>query len=375
MLPLDRCAVVDHSPCMELVRRSVLSRRSMLWLPLVVLVCGCDEMSGASLDTGVDADGGEERDGMVIDAMAEPLRMNHVQVRGTVNSYHDSRDPPEAPEFAYWHLPLDQQAAVQGIRQFDFDVYGNGHNLGVAAFASVGDALTLCDRLLPCLDGIAAYSDAHPDHPPLLILMGESRFPPTIDVEFYWHVDEIEDYLLVAFGRERMLAPADVRGAHPDLATAIAADGWPTLDETRGKIVAVLNEHEEARAEYLEFGGLDPDDRFLFQIGDPADPSPDEVIFSFEGTAHEQPWLVETVDESALPEIERLVRSGALVHAATNDPAMVPRLRAVGAHMIASRWPDDVLGPPAAPPSLCNPVTAPPDCRSERVERPRGLQQ
>jgi hypothetical protein len=150
------------------------------------------------------------------------------------------------------------------------------------------------------------------------------------------------------------------------------ADGWPTLDETRGKIVAVLNEHEEARAEYLEFGGLDPDDRFLFQIGDPADPSPDEVIFSFEGGTDEPPWLVEAVDESTLPEIERLVRSGALVHAATNDPAMVPRLRAAGAHMIASRWPDDVLGPPAAPPSLCNPVTAPPDCRSERVERPRG---
>lgn len=349
-----------------------MSGRSTLGLPLLILAGGCDPLGDAPLDGGVAVDGGDmlEGDGMVTpDAWVEPLRLNHMQVRGTVNSYHDSRTPPEGADTAYWHLPLDQQAAVQGIRQFDFDVYGNGHNLGVQHILSIGDRFTLCDRLLPCLDRIAAWSDANPDHPPLLILMGETWAPPPVDVDFYWHVDEIEDYLLVAFGRERMLSPADVRGEHPNLATAIAIDGWPTIDETRGKIIAVLNEHGEARTRYLERGGLDPEDRFLFQIGDPAEPSPDEVIFSFEGRTDDVPWM-EAVDEATLPEIERLVRSGALVHAATNDPAMVPRLRAAGAHMIASRWPDDVLGQPDLLPSQCNPVTAPPDCLAERIERP-----
>ncbi|MEZ4437108.1 MAG: Ca2+-dependent phosphoinositide-specific phospholipase C [bacterium] len=342
-------------------------------MPLLILAGACDPMGDAPLDGGV-IDGGDqgEGDGTVIeDALVEPLRLNHMQVRGTVNSYHDSRVPPIAPHTAYWHLPLDQQAAVQGIRQFDFDVYGDGHTLSVQHMVGLSDRVSHCGGLLPCLEGIAAWSDANPDHPPLVILMGESWIWPDIDLQFYWHVDEIEDYLLFALGRERMLSPADVRGEHPDLATAIAIDGWPTIDETRGKIIAVLNEHDEARAEYLEYGGLDPDDRFLFQIGDPAEPSPDEVIFSFEGRGDgaTEPWM-EVIDEALLPEIERLVRSGALVHAATNDPAMVPRLRAAGAHMIASRWPDDVLGAPDMPPSQCNPVTAPLDCRAERIEAP-----
>jgi hypothetical protein len=349
-----------------------LSRRSMLGLLLVMLAGGCDPMDDLRLDGGVLIDGGDQGNGdsaVIEDGGFEPLRLNHMQVRGTVNSYHDSRVPPEGPELAYWHLPLDQQAAVQGIRQFDFDVYGNGISLGVQHIGGIGDRFTLCERLLPCLDGIAAWSDVNPDHPPLVILMGETWTWPDIDVQFYWHVDEIEEYLLAAFGRERMLSPSDVRGGHPDLATAIAAHGWPTIDEARGKIIAVLNEHNEARAEYLEYGGLDPADRFLFQIGDPAEPSPDEVIFSFEGNTDEPPWL-EAVDEATLPEIERLVRSGALVHTATNDPAMAPRLRAAGAHMIASRWPDDILGPPGVPPSRCNPVTAPLGCRAERIEAP-----
>ena len=87
------------------------------------------------------------------------------------------------------------------------------------------------------------------------------------------------------------------------------------------------------------------------------------------------PPYLEVLDEATLPEIERLVRSGALVHVATNDPAMVPRLRAAGAHMIASRWPDEVLGPPDVPPSQCNPVTAPRGCRAERIERPAAVEE
>lgn len=322
-------------------------------LLLAGVLCGCDEMNGIPVDAWAGDAGFDSGD-----AEVEPLRLNHIQVRGTVNSYIDSPFDVD-PRWDYSHLPIDEQAAVQGIRQFDFDLTGDGHALTV--LDEYGTVRTLCDAFVSCLEDLAAYSDAHPEHPPLVILIGETRHLPTADVDpFFWHIDEIEDYLVRVLGRQRMLAPADVRREHPDLSTAIEADGWPTIDMTRGKIIAVLNEHDEARAEYLEFGGLNPDDRFMWQVGDLAEPSPDEVIFSFEGVEGEE----------ALAAIEGLVGAGRLVHASTEDPAMVPRLQAAGAHMIATRRPDEVFGPPEAPASRCNPVAAPPGCRPERIEPP-----
>jgi len=309
-------------------------------------------MSGYPMD-------GRAGDAGAPDAWVEPPRLDHMQVRGTVNSNHDFHPDNSNPVLRYRHGPLDLQGSAQDIRQFDFDLYGNGHSMNVLHYDAVDDAETICDRFSECLRGVAAFSDAHPDHVPLVLLIGETL--PLLEDDpnpFFWHVDEIEEYLSVVFGRERMLAPADVRGDHPDLATAIAADGWPAIDDVRGKIIAVLNERGAARAEYNEFGGIDPNDRFLWQIGDPDAESPDEVIFSFE-----------RADEATLPTIARLVEDGRLVHASTNDPAMGPRLREAGVHMLASRWPHDVLGPLDPQPVRCNPARASDSCRPEWFER------
>ena len=340
------------------------------WTATVVLawaLCGCDEMSDLPADAVADGGAGDSGDDDAVggdaevDAWVEPLRVNHMQVRGTVKSYFRdwvvrNTDPP----LDYGYPPLDEQAARMGIRQFDFDLYGNGFALGVAEFGGETPEQIHCDRFDDCLDAVAAYSDAHPNHPPLVLLLGPS--PPLPFAErfpFFWHVDEIERYLAWRFGRERMLSPADLRGEHPDLATAIEQEGWPTLAESRGKIIAVLNERGDTRAEYQEFGGLDPDDRFLFQVADLAEPDANEVIFSFED-----------VGETDIDAIEQLVSAGRLVHTSTDDPVMAHRLRVVGAHMIASHWPDEVMGPLGETPTLCNPVTAPVDCEPERIEGP-----
>ena len=340
------------------------------WSAAVVLggaLCGCDPMSGYPMDAGVgDAvagDAGSPPDGLLpdagLDAQLEPLRLDHVQVRGTVNSNHDYNPRTTDPMLTYRHGPFEVQGADQDIRQFDFDLYGNGHALGVLHYASVDDGVTVCDAFVTCLRGLAAFHQTHPDHLPLVLLIGET-LPISEDNPnpFFWHVDEIELSLLDVFDRADILAPADVRGDHPDLATAIDIDGWPPIDEVRGKIIAVLNERGAARAEYNEFGGIDPNDRFLWQIGDPDDELPDEVIYSFE-----------RADAAALPSIARLVNAGRLVHASTNEPAMTPRLREAGVHMLASRWTAEVLGPLDPHPARCNPVRAPEHCRPEDLER------
>ena len=340
------------------------------WTAMVVLawaLCGCDEMSdfpadavadGGAGDFGdVDAVGGDAE----VDAWVEPLRVNHMQVRGTVKSYfRDDEVRATDPPIDYGYPPLDEQAARMGIRQFDFDLWGNGFALAVGEFGGETPEQIHCNRFNDCLDAVVAYSDAHPNHPPLVLLLGPTTRIPQAEPDrfpFFWHVDEIERYLVWRFGRQRMLSPADVRREYADLVTAIEQQGWPTLAESRGKIIAVLNDRGETRAEYLEFGGLDPADRFLFQVGDLAEPDANEVIFSFEA-----------VGEADIDAIEQLVSAGRLVHTSTDDPAMVGRLRAAGAHMIASHWPDEVMGPPGETPTLCNPVTAPAHCEPARIE-------
>ena len=341
------------------------------WTTAVLLggtLWGCDPMSGYPADAGVDGDAvagdaGVPPDGLTPDAAAEaglePLRLDHVQLRGTVNSNHDYDPRTTDPMLLYRHGPFEEQGTAQDIRQFDFDLWGNGHALGVLHYDAVDDHATVCDAFVTCLRGIAAFRQTHPDHLPLVLLIGETL--PILEDDpnpFFWHVDEIELSLLDIFERDDILAPADVRGDHPDLATAIEVDGWPPIDEVRGKIIAVLNERDAARQRYIERGGMDPDDRFLWQIGDPNAELPDEVIYSFE-----------RADAATLPTIARLVAAGRLVHATTNDPAMAPQLRAAGVHMLASRWTADVLGPLDPHPARCNPVRAPEHCRPEDIER------
>ncbi len=309
------------------------------------------------------------------DASADALRINHLQMRGTVNSYH-TVDHDENPELmGYVHRPLDEQAAQQGIRVFDFDIVPDrvaGIGLEPAVTDLGVDDLSHCGDWLRCLYQLDDWMDAHPRHPLVVVLVGEARlYYNTRGLHF--QLDDIERQIVTALGRGRILAPGQVRGFHPDLRTAVREGGWPTVDATRGLVMFILNERGLARTAYLNEGGEDPDDRLLFQIGDPTRAEDlttrDEVIFTFEPDLHmeEHPWLFET-DPADLEEIEALARSGYLVHGISDDPDMIDRLRAAGAHFIGSRYPDRFGPIPPEGPTTCNPVTGPADCDPTEIE-------
>lgn len=295
------------------------------------------------------------------DTWDQELRMNHIQVRGTISSYRDlppiEAPPPPGARRLVFERPLTPATTAPSATA----AASAGARRRITDRAPRLRAATLWDAFIRCLRSIAARVGADRDHLTLVLLIGETWFPPADLFPFFHHVDEIEAGLVAVFGRERMLSPADIRGAHPDLATAIALDGWPPLTTTRGRIMAVLNERGPAREEYRQFGGLDPDDRLLFQIGDPAHPHPDEVIFSFDPAT-----------AASLRQIERLVRRGRLVHATTDDRALLPRLRAAGAHLIVSRNPEAAASddPAAADdgPLVFNPITAPDGAPLHRVK-------
>ena len=53
----------------------------------------------------------------------EPLRINHIQMEGTHNSYHVEPIFSPTREYMYTHEDLDIQATDQGVRQFEIDVW------------------------------------------------------------------------------------------------------------------------------------------------------------------------------------------------------------------------------------------------------------
>lgn len=324
-----------------------------------------------------DAQIGMPDGGLPPDARPDALRVNHMHARATVNSYHDVDHDTEPELMGYIHRPLAEQAGEHGIRFFDFDLIPDrraGIELDPAVTDHIADELAICTTWYRCMLELAAWMDDHRRHALIVVLVGEAYLFAT-SRGLHFQLDDLEEMAVTAFDRERILSPAEIRGRHPSLRAAIRADGWPTIEETRGRIMFVLNDRTLSRERYLERGGLDADDRFLFLIGDRDDPeSGDEVVFTFEPVLPPleedgDPWYFET-DPADLERIRALAEAGYLVHGISDDPQMIEDLRAAGAHFVGTRFPDR-LGPiPEAGPITCNPVTAPADCDITEIEPP-----
>ena len=97
--------------------------RALLFATLAALGCQpemSDMMGGDPMDASEWDMPGDMPDGGMPDF--GPLRINHLQLRGTVNSYHTVDHNVDPDLLGYIHLPIAEQAEEQGIRFFDFDL-------------------------------------------------------------------------------------------------------------------------------------------------------------------------------------------------------------------------------------------------------------
>lgn len=101
-----------------------------------------------------------------------------------------------------------------------------------------------CPTFKLCLSQIRGWSDAHPRHVPIFIMLeakvdGLSLLPGgTPDIPFdAKSFDDLDREILSGLGRDRLITPDDVRGSYPTLNKAIRAGNWPTVKEARGKIL------------------------------------------------------------------------------------------------------------------------------------------
>lgn len=356
-------------------------------------------------------------------APVEPLAINHLQVIGSHNSYHLKPQPAAfdaitavSPELAesieYSHRPLTEQLEEFGIRQFELDVFADpegGLYANRVANAVIGldplapepelqlpgykvlhtqdyDYETTCLTLVACLGEIEAWSSDNPDHLPVMILVeiktesvpdaaAAEGIELTIDLPWTTPLemtpellDALDAEIASVFPPDELLTPDDVRGDAPTLEAAVLDRGWPTLDDSRGKVLVALNNTGEIRALYTD-GRPSLEGRPMFTSAEPG--APDAAFVRFD-----DPFADGLVDA---------VEAGYLVRTRTDSPTADARLNrtddreqafASGAHYLSTDYyepsayfdspyvvelPGDVI-------ARCNPVSAPPDCTAEQIK-------
>tara|TARA_R110002072_G_scaffold136124_2_gene278174 strand:+ start:147027 stop:149843 length:2817 start_codon:yes stop_codon:yes gene_type:complete len=233
------------------------------------------------------------------DSPDDCLRLNQVQVLGSHNSYKrwpaqelidllDEYRPGWARDISYEHRPLREQLALLGLRQFELDVFadpdGGLHatpaggmlindpeiEAGRAVMSQPGfkvlhsqdvDYRTTCLTLRACLTEVRDWSLANPTHLPVMIMLelkdgARQNWGPleyTVPASFTEElVVDVDSDIWAVFDRNHVLTPDDVRGESATLEAAILTQGWPTLAQSRGKILFAMDNTGRHRDLYLQ---------------------------------------------------------------------------------------------------------------------------
>ncbi|MBI2709032.1 MAG: phosphatidylinositol-specific phospholipase C1-like protein [Actinobacteria bacterium] len=346
------------------------------------------------------------------------VRLNQIQVVGSHNSYKAESSQAEkdvrraaigAAEDAleYSHVPLDQQFANQRIRQIELDVWrddaggkyanplirqvtGGGPydpamlRPGIKVFHTQDvDYRTTCLSLIACLSVVKSWTDANPTAAPIAILLELKDAPLsaggiTFTTPDPWTntaaLDRLDGEIRSVFTPEDLITPDDVRGAAPTLDQAVRTTGWPTLAQSRGKVLFLMDNEGAYRTSYIA-GHPSLQGRAIFTNANPGDP---DAAFVKRNDA-----------KGSFTDIQNLVRQGYVVRtradadtieARTNDTSTRDAALASGAQWVstdypvegptyAQRWGTDyVVQLPGGVVARCNPINAPPVCESASLD-------
>jgi hypothetical protein len=226
-------------------------------------------------------------------AAVDALPMNAIQVIGTHNSYKMAIPPNElalirtanpkaADTLEYSHRPLREQLDA-GARQLEIDyVYDPKPGLYATPLGQkiTGKAWTpydlsplskpglkvihvpdldyrsVCPLFTDCLKAIRAWSRAHPDHVPILVIMNlkedGTSFPGGVKPAMFdaAGMDEIDREIRSVFPETALITPDKVQGRHATLREAVAGGGWPNLKAARGKVMFALDCPPDQAARY-----------------------------------------------------------------------------------------------------------------------------
>lgn len=352
------------------------------------------------------------------------MRLNYVQVVGTHNSYHvqprdpllqfiETLSPQQAAAIEYTHRPIGEQLEGLDIRQVELDVYVDpapglyALPLGQLVFplnppdpdpiepellepglkvlhVPDVDFETTCHTFGSCLQVLEDWSVANPGHLPVMVLIEAKDdvapippgvlppglpapvTPPPFGAD---ELDAVDAEIRSVFSDEQLITPDDVRGDRATLEAAVLTDGWPTLNETRGRLLFALDNEDAVRDAYVA-GHPSLTGRVMFTSSPP-------------GTA--EAGFVKLNDPIASgAQIAALVADGYLVRTRADADTFEARFGLTarreaaftsGAQFVSTDYPEPdpdfgtgyVVDLPGV--ASCNPVLSPPGCNPVTFER------
>lgn len=350
-------------------------------------------------------------------ASIDDLRINQIQVVGSHNSYHQVASPAESEireaaigeeangMLLYDHVPLPQQFARQKVRQIELDIFrddagGKYADPLIRGFANEGpydpamndpgtkvlhvqdvDYRSTCLALVSCLQEVEGWSDANPSHMPIAVLLElkDSEVPvsgfPFVVPDPYdaAAMDALDAEIRTVVSPDDMITPDDVRDGAATLDEAVQSTGWPTLGESRGKVMFLMDNGGSYLTDYLD-GHPTLEDRVMFTNSEPGQPDAGFV----------------KVNDSRgnVERIQQLVTDGYLVRtradadtteAREGDTSARDAAFESGAQWVSTDYPvayysepfgtGYVVEIPGGTVARCNPVNAPADCVSADIDQ------
>ena len=344
------------------------------------------------------------------------LRLNDLLVVGSHNSYKTRIPDAELAVIArvsarvarnldYGHPSLTAELDA-GARQLELDVYHDpegGRYLTPmvvrraknemddgwkAAMTRPGfktfhmadvDVHSSCLRFRDCLAEIRAWSDAHPGHVPILIMINakdDAGLPGgTQPLKFDAAAYDALDGEVRAELADRLITPDTVQGTYPTLREAVLANNWPTLGEARGRVLFTLDEPPSKVALY-QGARRSLEGRAMF-INTPGEDSPAAAYFTFNDPLMHSGQIRRAVEKGF---IVRTRADADTREARANNTAPRDGALSGGAQFISTDylWPDPRLAndyrvnlPGAS--AMCNPVRTRKRCAGMIVERQAPL--
>ena len=236
------------------------------------------------------------------------------------------------------------------------------------------DQRSNCNLFTTCLTQLRRWSDAHPGHAPIFILVEAKSdaipiFPGSTSPLPFDHAafEEMDHDIFTIIGRDHMVTPDQVRGAFPTLEAGVLARHWPTLAASRGKFV------------FLLLTAADPAALAAYSEGHPNLEGRAAFLRSTPGQSYAGFLLMDNATLRAA-EIPHLVAQGYLVRARAdietyeakvNDMTRATQAFNSGAQIVSTDFykPGNAYGTsyvvhlPGGGEVRCNPVNAPKDCR------------